>query len=153
MNKKYNIITGIIIVLLFIGSIVGILLFYNTVGETEFEYLKDYKDNEYMPVYISEEKMVKMYYNDFLYYLKSDLNGAYNMLNPEYKKKKFPSFLTFQAYVLPYYESSLTSYSLVEKNDKRIFYVKLSDGKEVIFATSGVMKYELYFDDTTISIE
>ena len=153
MNKHYNIITGIIVALLIIGSIAGIFIFYKNTSSGDFEYLKNYEVNEYMPIYISEEKMAKMYYNEFLYYLNNDLNGAYNLLNSEYKKKKFSSFMTFQVYTLPFLTSTLDSYSLVEKNDKKIFYLKLSDGNEVIFSTSGVMKYELYFDDSTISIE
>ena len=151
MNKKYNVITGIIIALLIIGSFAGIIIFFMfDTQPKDFEYLKNYDINEYMPVYISEEKMATMYYNEFQYYLNHDLKGAYELLNPDYKKKRFPSLMTFQAYILPFYNAALDSYSIVAKNDKKIFYLKMSDGNEVIFATSGVMKYEIYFDDTTI---
>lgn len=153
MTKKYNIIVTIIIIFLFIGSIAIIFLFYNQNKSSDFEYLKNYKDNEYMPVYISEEKMAKMYYNDFMYYLNADLNGAYNLLNPEYKKAKFASYSAFQSYIQPYYNGTLSSYSVVQQGNKKLFYIILSNESKIIFATSGVMNYELYFDDETISIE
>ena len=60
MNKHYNIITGIIVALLIIGSIAGIFIFYKNTSSGDFEYLKNYEVNEYMPIYISEEKMAKI---------------------------------------------------------------------------------------------
>ena len=49
----------------------------------EFDYLKNYEDNEYMPAYISEEKIVNLYYKDYLTYVKTDIQKAYDLLNEE----------------------------------------------------------------------
>lgn len=154
MKKNYTIVTSIIIVLLFVGTIIGIFVFYKVPrGQEEFDYLKDYQDNEYMPVYISEEKMAKLYYSDFLTIVKTDLQSAYDLMNYEYKKKRFPSFGSFQSFIGVYNNLTPESYSIVRKDDKEIFYIRLTDGNEIIFVTTGVMIYEVYFDDDTIPIE
>lgn len=154
MKNKYNLIIGIIITFLVVGSVVTIYLFYNSHNPTpEFDYLKSYEDNEYMPVYISEERMAKLYYNDYKYYLNNDLDEAYDLINEDYRNERFGSFNDFKVFVETLRTSSLDSYSVVDKKEKRLFYIRLEDGNEIIFATSGVMKYEIYFDDVTVPIE
>ena len=52
---------------------------------------KTYGVNEYSPMNISDEQMATIYLNDFVSYLYSDINYAYQLLNVEYRNKKFGS--------------------------------------------------------------
>lgn len=154
MKNKYTFITSVIIVLLFIGTIVGIFVFYKLPKVTpEFDYLKNYKDNEYMPAYISEEKMVNLYYKDYLTYVRTDIQKAYDLLNDEYKKKRFPTIDSFKSFIIPFENFTPESYAVELKDEKKVFYIKLTDGNEIIFSTTGVMIYEVYFDEITVNIE
>lgn len=152
--KKYNVTIAVIIILMLAGSITMIFVFNRpSEGTPEFDYLKDYKDNEYMPIYISEEKMASIYLNDYKYYLINDSKTAYDLLNENYRKIKFSGLVEFQSYIESYKNAEIASYSVEHREDKTIFYLKLSDGSSIIFSTSGVMKYEIYFDEMTTSIE
>lgn len=152
--KKYNIVITVIIVLMVAGVLFGILWFNSSRRPSkEFDYLKDYKDNEYMPAYISEEKMAKLYFNDFMYFVNFDKKGVYDLVNEEYRKKKFSSYEAFENFITAYENSTLESYRVSNETAKRVFYINLNDGRQVIFSTIGVMNYELFFDETTVEIE
>ncbi len=154
MKNRYNVVVTVIIILLFVMAIAGIFIFYKIPKSSEeFNYLKNYQDNEYMPVYISEEKMARLYYNDYMYYVKNDTETAYSLVNDKYKAKRLTDRVLFEFFILPYNNYELISYHVEEKNEKKIFYLKLSDNHQLIFATTGVMKYVVYFDENTVPIE
>ena len=50
-------------------------------------YMKNYEVNEYIPVYVSNEDMAKIYLNDYIHTMYSDINKAYNLLDEEEKAK------------------------------------------------------------------
>lgn len=152
--KKYNIVTAVIIIVMLAGAVAMILISNKPItSEPDFDYLKNYKDNEYMPVYISEEKMASIYFNDYKYYLNNDLTSAFNLVNETYQKIKFSNFSQFRNFIEPYANGEVKSYRVDHINGKEVFYLKLTDDSSIIFATSGVMKYEVYFDESTITIE
>lgn len=154
MKKKYNVIVSLITFILIVGSIVVIILF-NLPNENrkEFDYMKNYEVNEYMPVYISEEKMAKIYYNDFVFYLRSDLDGALELINPAYREKRGISKERLNEYASSIIDATLVSYSVRDIEDKKAFFINLSSGQKLVFLTSGVMKYEIYLDDYSVEIE
>lgn len=152
--KNYNIITGAIIFLLFAGSIFIIVMFnLSTDPNDEFDYLKNYEDNEYLPVYVSEEKMARLYYNDYSYYIHNDISGAYALVDSRYKNKRFSSLDDFKNYIEQYKLATLETYSVDYTDDKVVFYIRLSGGLNIIFVTKGVMSYGVYLDEFTVDIE
>lgn len=154
MKKNYNVIVGIITFILITGSIAVIILFNlpNEDGK-EFDYLKNYEVNEYMPVYISEEKMAKIYYNDFVFYLRSDLDRALELINPAYREKRGISKERLNESASAIIDTTLVSYSVRDIEDKKAFFINLSSGQKLVFLTSGVMKYEVYLDDYSVGVE
>lgn len=157
MNKKYNVITFIIIFILILFSILIVYKFNkkdNENYEEEFNYLKNYQDNEYMPIYINDESMAKIYFNDYKFYLINNIDEAYDLLNPNYRDKRFPSINAFKEYVNNLdLNITIDSYEKKELNDKIVFYLYSENKLIIIFSTEGVMQYEVYFDENTVAIE
>lgn len=121
-------------------------------GEDYIMNPKTYGVNEYSPINITDEQMANIYLNDFKNSIYSDINRAYNLLNEEYRNKKFGTVNNFVDYVngLNYNNITMDKYSV--SGDKKIFTIYTDDGKVYIFKITSVMEYEVYLDDYTIEI-
>ena len=89
--------------------------------------------------------MVNLYYKDYLTYVKTDIQKAYDLLNEEYKKKRFPTIDSFKSFIIPFENFTPESYAVELKGEKKVFYIKLTDGNEIIFLMTDVMKVYLFF--------
>ncbi len=156
MNKnpiKYGIIIAIII-LVFVGAyfIISKLTEDNSLGYEEF--LKDYEVNEYIASYVSDEDMAKIYLNDYIHNMFYDVEKAYNLLDEEYKTKKFGSLDNFKSYVdgLEYSTYVLSRYYKKDTDGYIIFGVYDKNGNFFAFKTKGVLQYTVFLDDYTVEI-
>ncbi len=156
MNKKT--IKDILIVII---VLVGLLILYFLLrsltpkDEEEYdEYLKDYKVNEYIATYISDEAMARIYLNDYIYTMHNDPNKAYNLLAEEYRNKKFGNKQNYIDYInsLGNNTYTLSRYYKQAADEYIIFGVYDQYENIYIFKTKGVMQYELYLDDYTVEI-
>lgn len=121
-------------------------------GEEYIMNPKTYGVNEYSPVNISDEQMATIYLNDFKYNLLNDINYAYELLNVEYKNKKFDSINSFINYIngLNFNNMIVDKYSVSAGKDFITVYTK--DNNKYIFKVISVMEYEVYLDDYTVEI-
>ena len=156
MNKnpiKYGIIIAIII-LVFVGAyfIISKLTEDNSLGYEEF--LKNYEVNEYIASYVSDEDMAKIYLNDYIHNMFYDVEKAYNLLDEEYKTKKFGSLDNFKSYVdgLEYSTYVLSRYYKKDTDGYIIFGVYDKNGNFFAFKTKGVLQYTVFLDDYTVEI-
>ena len=153
-NRIKNIILAIVIVLIFI--VTYLLLKYLTNDDSlEYEeYLKDYGVNEYIPTYVSDEDMAKIYLNDYIHNMYYDVEKAYNSLDEEYRKIKFGSLDSYKSYVnsLTYPTYTLDKYYKKEVSNYIIFGVYDTNGNFFAFKTEGVMQYKVYLDEDTVEI-
>lgn len=117
-------------------------------------YLKNYKVNEYIPTYISNEDMAKIYLKDYIHIMYTDIERAYNLLDQKYRNKKFGSLENYKKYVNEMTESSysLSKYYKKETNNYIIFGVYDQKENFYAFKTRGVMQYKVYLDDYTVEI-
>ena len=117
-------------------------------------YLKNYEVNEYIPTYVTDEDMAKIYLNDYIHNMYFDTNVAYNLLDEEYRNKKFGSFENYQNYVysLNYSTYEMERYYKTSKDGYLIFGVYDKNGNFFAFKTKGVMQYTVYLDDYTVEI-
>ena len=144
--KKYKFI--IIIVLVF----VVFLLFYfirEYIASKDIyteSYMKDqeyimhpkvYEVNEYSLINITDEQMANIYLNDFRYNIYNEINSAYQLLNEEYRNKKFGTIDNFISYINNFGNDSfiLREYNVTDGNNK-IFRIYSKDGNLYIFKTS-----------------
>ena len=154
MDDKKNIV-GYVVACIIIVAVVAIVIIFknkNNAKDEYEQYLKKYKVNEYIPVYISDEEMAKIYLNDFLYQIAYDMDNAYELLDEEYRNKKFGSIDNFIDYInsLEYQSFKLKSY--YKSNDGTIFKAYDANDNLYIFKVNGVMQYKVYLDDYTVEI-
>ena len=117
-------------------------------------YLKNYEVNEYIPTYVTDEDMAKIYLNDYIHNMYFDINKAYNLLDEEYRNKKFGSLDNYRNYVntLNCSDYEIDKYYIKDTDGFKIFGVYDKNDNFFAFKTKGVMQYTVYLDDYTVEI-
>lgn len=153
-NNTRNIIIIIALLALFTGGYLLLNKFTNNNSPDYDEYLKNYKVNEYIATYVSDEDMAKIYLNEYVHNMYYDVELAYNTLDKEYRKNKFGSLDNYKNYVrsLGYSNIKISKYYKEEKGGYIIFGIYDTNGNMYIFKTKGVMQYSVYLDDYTVEI-
>jgi len=113
---------------------------------------KTYGVNEYNLVNITDRQLAAIYLNDYRNYLKNNIDQAYELLNEEYRSKKFNNIEEFKTYIntININNMSVEKYSI--SDDKKIIDVYISDNDRFIFKIKNILEYEVYLDDTTVEI-
>lgn len=149
-----NVIIGIAILIIFV--IVYLLLshFINKVPKEYDDYLKNYEVNEYIATYVTDEDMARIYLNDYIHNMYYDIERAYNLLDEEYRNKKFGSLENYKNYVysLNYETYNLVKYYKTSRDGALVFGVYDNNGNFFAFKANGVMQYKVYLDDYTVEI-
>ena len=115
-------------------------------GYNKFEY-KHIED-------IEEQVISRELFDNYKYAMQYDLNYAYEMLDKEYREKRFGDFENYKRYIQDNYndlvKSRVTKYQIV-KNDTKEQYVCLDNfGKYYIFTMNNMCNYSLELDTYTI---
>ena len=156
MKNRFNfkIILIIVIAIIVLFSLYFILNKIFNKDEEAYNYLKNYEVNEYIPTYVSDEDMAKIYLNDYIQKMYYDVETAYNLLDEEYRNKKFGSIDNYKNYInsLPNLNYKLSTYYKYEKKGYIIFGVTDQNSNVYIFKTKGVMQYSVFLDDSTVEI-
>lgn len=113
---------------------------------------KKYGVNEYNLVNITDRQLAAIYLNDYRNYLKNNIDQAYELLNEEYRSKKFNNIEEFKTYVntININNMSVEKYNI--SDDKKIIDVYISNNDRFIFKIKNILEYEVYLDDTTVEI-
>lgn len=113
---------------------------------------KTYGVNEYNLVNITDRQLAAIYLNDYRNYLKNNIEQAYELLNEEYRSKKFNNIEEFKTYIntININNMSVEKYNI--SDDKKIIDVYISDNDRFIFKIKNILEYEVYLDDTTVEI-
>ena len=113
---------------------------------------KTYDVNEYNLVNITDRQLAAIYLNDYRNYLKNNIDQAYELLNEEYRSKKFNNIEEFKTYIntININNMSVEKYNI--SDDKKIIDVYISDNDRFIFKIKNILEYEVYLDDTTEEI-
>lgn len=156
MNKN-NIKYTIIIVLLILVFIVSFYIIKNYKSNNKLsydEFLKDYKVNEYITSYVSDEDMAKIYLKDYIHTMYSNVEKAYDLLDEDYKKAKYQTLESYKNFVnnLTFNKYEMIKYYKQSKGKYLIFGVYDNNGNFFAFKTNGVMQYSVYLDDYTVEI-
>lgn len=143
---------------------VGILLFFTALyliidkvlddKDNEQVFLKNYKVNEYIPVYVTDEDMAKIYFNNYIYVMYSDINKGYNLLDEDYRNKRFGNIENYKNYIksLNNLSYKIDSFYIDDSGENKIYGVYDTNGNIFIFKTNGIMQYTVYLDDYTVEI-
>lgn len=113
---------------------------------------KKYGVNEYNLVNITDRQLAAIYLNDYRNYLKNNIDQAYELLNEEYRSKKFNNIEEFKTYVNTININNMPVEKYNISDDKKIIDVYISDNDRFIFKIKSILEYEVYLDDTTVEI-
>ena len=160
--KKYVLI--IILVLVFVGLLSYILIrnylasksryIESGLSETTYEMVpKKYEVNEYTNISISDDDMARIYLQDYLSKVGTDISGSYYLLDEEYRNTKFGNVNNYINYLngLQFY-NTVDSYYKKKSKGYVIYGVYDMNGNQFIFKTNGVMQYSVYLDSDTVEI-
>ena len=155
-NKNILKIMQIVFALLFVVVIFFLVKRFNFNKEEtdEIEFLKNYEINEYVPTYISEDQMARIYLSDYINNMFFYPKDAFALLDEGYSIKRFNTYNDFLTYVesLNYTTFSMDRYATYTKNGNRYFDIYDENGLRYIFKVNGVMEYSVFLDGTTIEI-
>lgn len=117
-----------------------------------------YDANQYVPVYMTDEDMVKKYLIDFKNLMLNDVEEAYDTLNSEYRNLKYNSIDEFIQYVntsksLSLYTLNVKKYSIKNINGYKYFDIYGTDGNRYIIKEISIMNYEVFLDNYTVEIK
>lgn len=149
----------VIIFLIIVLLISGIIFVHNYIKSRkdnldpnyELEIKKYYDVNEFIPVYVDDEQMSKKYLNDFITNIYLDFDGSYKLLNKQYRAAKFGTVAKYKEYIESLdLTSEIDKYAVYGTSDSKTYDIYDKNGNRYIFKTSGVMQYEVMFDDYTI---
>ncbi len=159
LKKNYKL---IIVCLIIIISIPVIYLVFNYNDSLEKASVSDdkktYDAQEYLPILVKEEDVVKIYMNEYKNNMIFDSNEAYNSLNKEYRDKKFGSYEKYKEYLDEFisdstYSLEVDSYSVNNINGFKVFNIYDKDGNQYIFKEISIMNYEVYLDPYSVEIK
>lgn len=130
----------------------------NESNTENYNYLKNYSSNEYVPVYVTEEDMAKKYLNDYKNNILTDIEEAYNSLNKEYREKRFGNLEKYKEYIndfisLSTYSMEVDKYSISSIGGDKVFNIYDKSGNQYIIREKSIMNYEVYLDEYTIEIK
>lgn len=111
--------------------------------------------NQFKYKNISESQMPKYYLNNYIKLIKSNAKLAYNLLDEEYKQKRFPTFNEFNTYAQgkEYMQGAISKYKIIKKDDYTIYVCEDTYGNVYIFKETALMDYTVQLDNYTIENE
>lgn len=127
-------------------------------SDNNLTYLKNYKVNEYIPVYIEEADMVIKYLNDFKNSMINNVEYSYNLLNKKYREKRFGSLDNYVKYINNILSTSTFTmevdvYKVIRDGKYKYFDVYDINGNHYIFKELSIMNYEVFLDNYTVEIK
>lgn len=171
MKKKY-LMFGVITLIIIAVIIMIILLFrINIIKSNEKDLssgleiinsieekpeIEKYEYNQYMTKVIEDQDMTNIYFNNYKYYLIYHPEEAYNLLDKEYREKKYGDFQTYKNYIdqniEQIFNSSIESFTVSNWSDGKQYIVTDKNGKYYIFRENVVMDYTVILDTYTIDL-
>lgn len=162
MKNKKIIFVCILIIVLVVGGYYLVNLYKINTSEVVFEEpdeeIKSYEANEYIPIYMTQEEVMKKYLTDFKNTMLTDPESAYYLLNEEYRNFKYDNIEDFVSYVneiksVALYQLTVDKYDVKNINGNKIFDIVGTDGNRYIIKELSIMNYEVYLDNYTTTIE
>ena len=166
--NNLNVNRKIVVVCVLLIIIFSFLLYYTktenkVINEENDNYrnytrIEKYEANQYIPVYMTESDVVKKYFNDYKNNVIYNPTEAYNMLNKDYREKRFGNYDSYKEYLDENMSSALYSmevamYSVTIINNKKFFNVYDKSDFQYIIKENSIMDYEIYLDENTVEIK
>lgn len=156
-----------IIIILGLGVLIGLIVIENgeqenhIIGNTQTTIVENginYKTyNAVAYQFISDSQMCSNYFNQYKEILINSHKEAYELLDEDYKQKRFGSLEKFESYLEENKEyiinSSLKTYKRTNYEDYNLYILEDQYGNIYIFKETAVMEYTVQLDDYTLENE
>ena len=112
-------------------------------------------NNSFQYKNVEKEQTIGTYYDEFIKTVRNNPDQAYNMLDSEYRSKRFKSKEEFSKYIagLPTDTmSKMATYTTTNGNGYTEYVCKDLLGNIFIFKVAGAMKYSVILDTYTVNI-
>lgn len=125
-------------------------------GFTKEEIIKN-DFNQIVYSVLNDSEMAAEYYNNYKELLANYTDRAYELLDNEYKSKKFGSKNNFINYIennkTMFSLSDIEKYKVIKKNNK-MYYICIDsfDNKLIFEQQDAIMKYSVFMDSYTVAI-
>ena len=157
MNKKDNIVI-IIVAVLMLAIVIYFPKFIKNKNNRDYydssldkiSNKTNYQANEIIPVYVNDQQMSRIYYKDFVNSVLSDVNSTYNLIDEDYRKKRFGDIYKYKDYINSLnlsISSDVKRYATYERPGYKYYDIYDKEGNRIIFKTKGVLQYKVLFDD------
>ena len=124
----------------------------NIINEISIE---KYEYNQYIPQFVSDETMCKIYLNNFVTNALNKPEIAFSILNTEYREKKFKDINAFNTFIKNTFldaTNQLTQYKKVVYEDYTQYICKDEKNRYYIFNETSPMQYTVILDTYTIDL-
>lgn len=118
-------------------------------------YLRNYKVNELTPINMNEEQIARKYLAEYTKLLYYDPVLAYDLIEMEYRDKKFENIDKFKEYFNNKFDSKFFNAQVEQLSIKNTamfkeFHIIDSSDNTYIFREYSIMQYKVIFDSYTI---
>lgn len=159
-NKK-TIINGLFLIVLFLLITYFINnkdIFNKNYNYSEYEEIKKYDANKYIPVYIKEKDIVNKYLNDYKNLILNNREKAYELLNENYRNKKFGNYDKFNKYMdtlvsISFYNANIDKYDVIKSNGYKFFDIYDMEGNRFIIKELSINNFEVFLDGYSVEIK
>lgn len=164
-NKKSirNIIIACVVLIIALVIIMNIVKkdSSNTAIEEERQYIPEdfvikdrYEYNEFQYASISTERLLQIYLNEYIYQCLYDTEAAFNLLDEEYKEKRFGTYDAYLEYINAernnIINAKIQTFSTYEYDNGREYIIEDQFGRIYVFEAEAVMEYKVMLDTYTV---
>lgn len=112
--------------------------------------------NSHIKVNISDDYIISQIFSDYRMKMLNDTKNAYELLDEEYKKRKYGSYENFKSYVDNNREkieyTSISKYQINEYNGVKEYVCIDKNGKYYIFTENSILDYGVILDTYTVDL-
>ena len=134
---------------------------YNNINEinleTNIQEIQNDGTNAFEAETVTSEQMCRIYLEDFTQLELNNPEEAYNLIDEEYKKERFPTFEDYQKYIEGYKDviqtGALYQYATDYKDDYTEYILVDNYGTSYTVKETSVMNYTIKLDNYTIKVD
>lgn len=120
--------------------------------------LTDKKYKTFQIPEITDETIVKRYFNDYIHSALTNVEESYNMIDDEYKKIRFENNVElYKKYIIEnYYKEGIPDVTLLtsyNNGDYRMYLLEDSNEKNYIIKETAVNEFSIFLDRYTVNMD
>lgn len=129
---------------------------FEIITKVDINHIEKNKNNLVQRITLDDERVCLQYYYNYLDKLKNNVDNLYNVLDKEYREKKFENIDLFKEYIdnnkQKLEKAVLSKFQVKKYNDYTEYTCVDEDGRYYVFCATAPMKYTLYLDTYTVNL-